>query len=449
MSLAQDSAQMARDGGVTTPKLGNNAFSTDKLFQIGQGQFIGRDNLQSGTGNVAATQSYPDISLTSALSAPFDATTAWRGLSAYISQIKQTNTSSLNAFYSEIINSQNLFGSTKYAGNIIHPNGKVYLLPNASTNLGILNPSNMSITTLAPGIPAGYNTYPYSGGVLAQDGKIYLVPSQTTYIVEIDPSNNGFTSYAGPTHTTAQSMFVAGGTLAPNGKIYFFPGSITFCGIFDPTLKTYTAFSINPPVGTIGAGVSLYNGNALAPNGKIYGIPEEATMVLVIDPSTNTASTFGNYPGTGNWPSLTDKYYGGVLAPNGKIYCIPGAATVVACIDPNNNSVTTFGMAGGVGLGLGTTLLKFIDGVLASNGKIYGVPYNASYVLIIDPDNDTCTTFSDSLIGSGYVGNGGCSLPNGKIFFVPWNSSNPVCLNILTNNNLGINVTSSPFINKY
>jgi hypothetical protein len=105
MSNATDLAKMARDNGIETRKLADNSFSTDKIFQIGQGEFIGRNNLQTGNGNVTPTQSYPDISLTSPLSAPFNATTAWRGLSAYINQVIATNTSPSTAVYFEYFGS--------------------------------------------------------------------------------------------------------------------------------------------------------------------------------------------------------------------------------------------------------------------------------------------------------------------------------------------------------
>jgi hypothetical protein len=57
---------------------------------------------------------------------------------------------------------------------------------------------------------------------------------------------------------------------------------------------------------------------------------------IEIDPSNNTTTTFGSLPsGQGSWA-------GGVLAPNGKIYGIPINSQVLV-IDPTNNTTTTFG----------------------------------------------------------------------------------------------------------
>ena len=83
-------------------------------------------------------------------------------------------------------------------------------------------------------------------------------------------------------------------------------------------------------------------------------------------------------------PLLTSKTYtfkekfkqikGGVLAPNGKIYGIPYASTTVLEIDPVARTATTFGSVTGYWQG----------GVLAPNGKIYGIPHNSTTVLEID-----------------------------------------------------------------
>ncbi|HPP78069.1 hypothetical protein, partial [Methanospirillum sp.] len=52
--------------------------------------------------------------------------------------------------------------------------------------------------------------------------------------------------------------------------------------------------------------------------------------------STQDYTTFGSLSGTNKW-------VGGVLAPNGKIYGIPHDATTVLEIDPVSKTATTFG----------------------------------------------------------------------------------------------------------
>ena len=90
-----------------------------------------------------------------------------------------------------------------------------------------------------------------------------------------------------------------------------------------------------------------------------------------------------------------NKWYGGVLGPDGKIYGIPVNATDILIIDPVAGTATRSAM----GASLGETN-KWIGGVLGSDGKIYGIPYNATDILIIDP---VAGKFNANLLLSGYL----------------------------------------------
>ena len=280
MSLPTDAAQMARDGGINTPKLGNNAFTTDKLFQIGQGQFIGRDNTQTGTGNVNATQTYPDISLTSALSAPFNATTAWRSLSAYLNQVDNTNSSSTPVFLS--YTTASFFGTAQ--GALVAPNGKIYTIPRdggaSGTRCFIVDPDTESVTFF------GTFSSGYQNGVLAPNGKIYFIQDTTTLLPLVDPSNNSVQIIA----TINNSIFDQfDGAVAPNGKVYIhggFGSDYTLGIIIDPSnnsIATLGTFSRSCP-----AGGYANAGVVLAPNGRIYCMPAQNSLGEIIDPETNS-----------------------------------------------------------------------------------------------------------------------------------------------------------------
>ena len=84
----------------------------------------------------------------------------------------------------------------------------------------------------------------------------------------------------------------------------------------------------------------------------------------------DTTSTFGSLSGSTKW-------VGGVLAPNGCIYGItfPTTTTTVLKIDPTTDTATTFGSLGSSG--------KWFGGVLAPNGMIYGIPYTSVTILKI------------------------------------------------------------------
>lgn len=71
-----------------------------------------------------------------------------------------------------------------------------------------------------------------------------------------------------------------------------------------------------------------------------------------------------------------NKWYGGVLAPNGRIYGIPRDATNILEIDPMTH--TTALLASYTGQD------KWAGGVLAPNGKIFGIPGFSYSLLTID-----------------------------------------------------------------
>ena len=69
----------------------------------------------------------------------------------------------------------------------------------------------------------------------------------------------------------------------------------------------------------------------------------------------------------------------------------------------------------------GTSGSKWVSGALAPNGKIYCIPFNSTQVLVIDPSNDTTSLFGN-LSGIGkWVG--GVLAPNGKIYGIPFSST--------------------------
>ena len=121
----------------------------------------------------------------------------------------------------------------------------------------------------------------------------------------------------------------------------------------------------------------------------------------------NTTNTFGSLSGNTKW-------VGGVLAPNGKIYGIPRDSTSVLEIDPVNQTTSLFGS-------LSNSSTKWAGGVLAPNGKIYGIPRGSTQVLEIDPVNQTTSLFG-SLSGVNKW-EGGVLAPNGKIYGIPRDST--------------------------
>ena len=96
-----------------------------------------------------------------------------------------------------------------------------------------------------------------------------------------------------------------------------------------------------------------------------------------------TTQLFGSLSGTNKWR-------GGVLAPNGKIYGIPFNSTQVLEVDPATQTTQLFGSLSGAN--------KWGGGVLAPNGKIYGIPINSTQVLEVDKSTITKQPAIDNLM---------------------------------------------------
>ena len=136
-----------------------------------------------------------------------------------------------------------------------------------------------------------------------------------------------------------------------------------------------------------------------------------------------------------------------LITPEGKIYLIPFASTTIGMIvDTNDNSVTTYAPSSPPFPNLASG--SYVTGALASNGKIYLSPWNATVGCIIDPATNTITTWgSNSIFPGSSSFHGTVVAPNGKIYLIPGTSTSCVVVNPIINNNFNINVLTAPFRN--
>ena len=117
--------------------------------------------------------------------------------------------------------------------------------------------------------------------------------------------------------------------------------------------------------------------------------------------------------------SGTNKFIGGTLGPDGKIYGMPYDSTTILIIDPVAGTASRSNMGADLS---GTS--KFAGGTLGPDGKIYGMPRDSATILIIDP---VAGTASRSNMGADLSGTnkfiGGTLGPDGKIYGMPVNST--------------------------
>jgi streptogramin lyase len=308
------------------------------------------------------------------------------------------------------------FGSTsgryKWGVGVLDPNGKIYALPASHNYIAVIDPINRTKTELTDKYFSGGDQW--LGGVLAPNGKIYGIPYNSDDVLEINPETNEINKfYVGSGHGGYPLWY--GGVLASNGKIYGVPYKASRVLEFDPTNKTVATF------GSLGTANGKWAGSVLAPNGKIYCLPYHESSILEINPSTRSVTKFGDV-GSGQY-----KYAGGALAPNGKIYALPADSGKILEIDPNTRTVAQFGNFTGDDLYYGC--------ILAPNGRIYGVPHYGEKILELNPRSGTNSPDDppswrfvegpeEPWIGSGqYNVHGGILAPNGKMYFIPYDYS--------------------------
>jgi hypothetical protein len=95
------------------------------------------------------------------------------------------------------------------------------------------------------------------------------------------------------------------------------------------------------------------------------------------------------------------KWQGAVKAKNGKIYGIPGNAREVLCIDTFQQIATTFGQLESYDDCSGEIENHWFGGVeTKTNSMIYGIPFNSTQFLEIDPTVNKVKKIGNAIMGS-------------------------------------------------
>jgi hypothetical protein len=313
-----------------------------------------------------------------------------------------------------------------YLGGVLAPNGTIYGIPNASSNILMINTATNGVSygTGGPSLSPALSTQYYRGGVLAPNGNIYCSPTLSSNILIINTSDNSV-SYGtgGPSLSPALSTQVyRGGVLAPNGNIYGMPNLSSNILIIN-TNTNGVSYGTGGPSLSPALSTQYYTGGVLAPNGNIYGMPNGSSNILIINTNTNGVSYGTGGPSLS--PALSTQYYSGaILAPNGTIYGMPNGASNILIINTSTNSVS-YG-TGGPSLSPALSTQYYVGGVLAPNGNIYCIPYLSSNILIINTTTNGVSygtnSLSPALSTQGYFG--GVLAPNGTIYGIPYLSSN-------------------------
>ena len=328
--------------------------------------------------------------------------------------------------------------NSRYYNVCLAPNNKLYYPPRDGTNIIEYDPQTKEFFTIFPTNPdtGEFTTFTnntlfptsawgrYVDVVLAQNGNLYMMPYGTfgeRAIVEINPNTREISAF-GNTSIPAGSFKWFGAALAHTGTIYVAPCSQNRFLKFNPITKavSYVNLPTNPNIG----GDPKFFGLCHGPNNKLYTIPGSARCVLEIDPETDEITVFGESELSVSFPRFAYRFVGGVLHPaTGLIYCMPYYSDKIGVIDPINKTFRFFS-----GPAIPPSFLfngwfptaGCTGGKLAPNGRIYGIPAEATlggYILEIDPIAETFELIRDTkIVGSNMYASSALH-PNGFIYY--------------------------------
>eukprot|EP00927_Polykrikos_kofoidii_P036848 TRINITY_DN31077_c0_g1_i1.p1 TRINITY_DN31077_c0_g1~~TRINITY_DN31077_c0_g1_i1.p1 ORF type:complete len:805 (+),score=119.24 TRINITY_DN31077_c0_g1_i1:349-2415(+) len=271
------------------------------------------------------------------------------------------------------------YGGLKYQDAVVGTNGRIYGIPFNARRFLEVNPATGDTAEVGPELPNG--GFKYLTGIAAPNGCVYALPFDAARVLEFNPAT-GNAREIGPEFSQGNAKYVAA-ALAPGGRIYAVPCSAR--RVLEVCPSVGDAREIGPELQQGFKYQSAAVGGE-AFGGRVYGIPFDASRVLEVDPATNEIREIGpELPGKG------DRYGIAVAAQGGRvIFGVPCNASRVLAIELGDvvSQTTECAVEPRVRL-VGQDLYgpedRYQAGVVAGDGRVYAVPYNATRVLEIGP----------------------------------------------------------------
>ena len=256
---------------------------------------------------------------------------------------------------------------------------------------------------------------PYILRLVVNDGKVDSVPDTVTVTAATAVANSAPVANAGKDQNvmTASTVRLDGSSSSDaDADVLTYAWTIQSVPAGSRTILS-DATGVDPTFTADLAGPYVFS--LVVSDGRTDSVAETVTVTAA---TKKLSATIGKF-GTSIFGTET-KWWGGVRGPDNKIYGIPFNAEDILIIDPVTNTATRSTMGADIS---GSN--KWASGCLGPDGKIYCVPYNASDVLIIDPKTGTAvrTNFGLDLSDSDKWA-GAVLGANNKIYSIPRNSTN-------------------------
>ena len=238
--------------------------------------------------------------------------------------------------------------------------------------------------------------------------------SNTPSIDPVDDSPK-LSKYVGGDVYVGTNIMYRGIIQGENGLLYMIPYASDNVVVTNVATNRNQKYDITPYGNS---GIAKYIGGALAPNGKIYLGPQQADAPLIIDTTTNppTFSEVSGYQTFINAQSRGPSYYNNrVYIPSYKsgneVWLVVNTNTDTAepsiLRPPVPKTDPIFLTRVDYATENSGRALKDYEavqgGVAGNNGKIYGMPYGASRINIVDTVEGTSTWGQDYLTGNAPI----------------------------------------------
>ena len=294
----------------------------------------------------------------------------------------------------------------RYWGATAAPNGKVYGTPYSAGQILVIDPvagtavqtgayltGNSTLPQTGDTIDFNYDPFwnKYSGGALSSvTGNIYAMPRHGNSILKIDTATDTVTEIplpsvlidaAAPLSKQKSFSTVEG----PDGLIYSVPWYLEYLFWINPLTDEIGYHELTTEFDGSGSGYpSSWFTYGETVGDSIYFSPGTATKVLKLTiaagPSLMQPDLTFEYIGSDLGLNTTIKWRGIKDSGNGVLYCSPYGQDEILIIDTHDDSTQL------VDTGKGGAQ-NWVDMTLASNGKIYANPHQAtSGYLIIEPE---------------------------------------------------------------
>lgn len=286
-----------------------------------------------------------------------------------------------------------LVGENKWGGAVLTNYKNIFMIPSDSSNVIEFDTGNYDTEI---------NRYPildkpllkdkWKGSSLAKNEIAVGVPYNHDKILKIQTVINGkgislidiCDNFINEIDGSYNQAWISA-TITPNNSLFYMaPGRAKRVLTFDYITNDVSGIELPLEIKDL-SGIK-YSTTLIGPNKNIYMFPRDVCNVLIIDTNTNDISYINiNIPNNPDG-TTTDLFYGGVLATNKKMYIIPYKNKHIMEFNPADNSYNFIELPNSSLVDFNSSKKNWNNGVLFKNGKVYGIPNQADVVLEFDPN---------------------------------------------------------------